>query len=372
MRPHSSQARSPAAPAAIVAIAALIAISACASACAIFAPDPSRDARAACEKKDGPSCFLAGNLALEKNGETADTLRLYTRGCAVRNSPSCEALGNFKGPLREQALVDGCNAGDLVACSRRAGEFPADEAGYGEARALRHRVCKMSSTINSGTPGREVEGIAEACSGLSLMIAAGHGGGRDEVAATKLEVLAMTLRDEAMYRHEREDDAKALPQPAEVQPEAPKKKSGIKKAPKADPTAPDRERFRLDYEARRAAREAWMAAVDSTIAAQQKEVTRGDPSLPSGTPLERALAVLPGATLGGSPCQSCVDGCGTVSRCGGDDFVGGHCGGLRCAPGVACPPFDACVAECAGRVETCSKACGECAEPNGSSSKGAK
>ena len=364
MRPDSSRRWS--APAALIAIAGLAVVTS--SSCAVFSPDPGRDARAGCDKKDGPSCFLAGDLSLEKNGETADALRLFTHGCTLRNSSCCEALGNFKGPLREQALVDGCNAGDLVACSRRAGEFSQDEAGFGEARALRHRVCKMSSTINPGMPGREVEGIAEACAGLSRMIALGQGGGKDEVAATKLDVLAMTLRNEAMYRHEREDDAKVLPQPGAAPPEEPKRKGGIKKTPKADPTIEARARFRRDYEARKAAREAWIAAVDGSIASQQKEVSRGDPSMPSGTPIERAMAALPGAALGASPCQACVDGCGSQSRCAGDDFVGGRCSHLRCAAAGPCAAFDACVAECTGRVETCSKACGECAEP----SKGGK
>lgn len=337
-----------------------------ASACAAFLGDPARDARSACEKKDGPSCFLAGNLVVEKNGETAEAMRLYTRGCSVRHSPSCEALGNMKGPLREEALAAGCNVGDLVACARRAGEFPQDEAGWGEARALRHSVCKMSMTINSGTPGREVEGIAESCAALARMIAAGQGGGKDDVAATKLDVLAMTLRNEAMYRHEREDDAKVLPQPAEVQAEAPqpRKKSNIKKAPKVDNTVADRERFRRDYEARKAAREAWMAAVDTSIATQQKDVTRGDPSQPSGTAMERAMAVLPGSTTFTSPCQTCVDACGSVGKCTGDDFVGGRCSHLRCPAGAACPAFDACAAECTTKVDACAKACGECGNPN--------
>jgi hypothetical protein len=336
-----------------------------ASACKAFLGDPARDARTKCEKKDGPSCFLAGNLVVEKNGETAEAVHLYARGCSVRHSPSCEALGSFKGPLREQALVDGCNAGDLVACNRRAGAFPADENGWNEARELRYRVCKMANTINSGMPGREVEGIAESCAALARMIAAGQGGAKDEVVATKLDVLAMTLRNEAMYRHEREDDAKVLPQPAEIQPEQPKRKSGIKKAPKEDPTIESRERFRRDYEARRAARETWMVSVDSSIAAQQKEVSRGDPSLPSGNAIERAMAALPGATLGATPCQSCVEGCGSASRCSGDDFVGGRCGHARCPAGAACPAFDACVADCTAKVDACAKACGECAASAG-------
>jgi hypothetical protein len=337
-------------------------------ACAAFLGDPARDARTACEKKDGPSCFLAGNLVTEKSGTTAEAIRLYTRGCSVRHSPSCDALGNVKGALREQALVGGCNAGDLVSCSKRADELVA-AGNVDEARGIRHEVCKKSLTVVPGIAAREVEGIAEACASLARMIAAGEGGGRDDVAAAKLDVLAMSLRNEALYRHEREDDAKVLPEPAVVAPEPPKRKGGIKKAPPVDPTIAARERFRRELEARRAAREAWIASVQSGMTAASQQKDRGDPSLPTPTAIERATAMMPGASStsgsGNSPsqCQSCLDGCGSANRCAADDFAGGRCSHLRCAAGAACPDLDTCVAECTTRAEACTKACGDCTEP---------
>ncbi|MDB4935122.1 MAG: hypothetical protein JWP87_2094 [Labilithrix sp.] len=334
------------------------------SSCAAFAGDAARDARLACDKKDGPSCFVAGNLVTEKSsGVSGESVRLWIRGCAVRHSPSCDALGNVKGPLREQALVGGCNAGDLVSCAKRADELT--QAGnVDEARGLRHEVCKKSSTISSGTPAREVEGIAEACASLARMISAGQGGGRDDVAAAKLDVLAMTLRNEALYRHEREDDTKQLPAPSAPEPEPPRRKSNIKKAPKVDPLIAEREKFRREYEARRAAREAWMTSVQTTMTAASQQKERGDPSIPTPTAIERATAMMPTANAGPSQCQACVESCGSMARCTADEFSGGRCGHLRCPGGGPCPDLDACVAECAGKAEICTKACGDCAEPN--------
>ena len=351
--------------------AAVVAAAACAigaSSCASFLSDPARDARVACDKKDGPSCFLAGNLVAEKSGVTSEAIRLYIHGCSLRHAPSCDALGNVKGSLRDQALVGGCNAGDLVSCSKRADDLVA-AGSVDEARGVRHEVCKKSLTVVPGVAAREVEGIAEACASLARMIAAGEGGGRDEVAAAKLDVLAMTLRNEALYRHEREDDAKVLPEPAQPQPAEPVRKGGVKKAPKADPTLAAREKFRRDFEARRAAREAWIASVQAgmTAASQQKE--RGDPSLPAPTALERATAMMPSGgpsasgSAGPTQCQLCVDGCGSMTRCAADDFAGGRCGHLRCAAAGPCPDLDACVAECTVKADACTKACGDCAEP---------
>lgn len=341
----------------VIAIAAIAV-----PACAAFLGDPARDARLACDKKDGPSCFLAGNLVSEKSGTNAEAIRLYVRGCSVRHSPSCDALGNVKGALRDQALVGGCNAGDLVSCAKHADDLVA-AGNVDEARGVRHEVCKKSHTVVPGVAAREVEGIAEACASLARMIAAGEGGGRDDVAAAKLDVLAMTLRNEAIYRHEREDDAKQLPEPAQPQAEQSVRKGGVKKAPKADPTASAREKFRREYEARRAAREAWIASVNTGMATASQMKERGDPSLPAPTALDRAIAMLPGASSGASQCQICTEGCGSMSRCAADDFAGGRCGHLRCAAGGACPDFDACVADCTSKADTCSKACGDCAEP---------
>ncbi|CAN5894781.1 hypothetical protein BH11MYX4_BH11MYX4_45800 [soil metagenome] len=343
------------------------------SACAVFTSDAARDARLACDKKDGPSCFNAGNLAAEKSGAPgADSVKLWIHGCSVRHSPSCDALGNVKGPLREQALVDACNGGDLVSCARRAAEFPADEKGLDEARALHHSACKLSATVKPGMSAREIEGIAESCAALARMIAAGEGGGRDVVAAAKLDVLAATLRNEALYQHEREDDGKILPHPAQAAPPPPKKKGGLKKEPPPDPTQADREKFRREYEARRAAREAWMASVDASLVAMQKKASRGDPSVPALSALERATAPIPGTGGGASQCQVCVDGCGTMARCTGDDFVGGHCGHLRSSSDAAGTAFDTCVAECAAKADACAKACGECGASEAAPAKGGR
>jgi hypothetical protein len=349
------------------AVVAVAAYASSASACAAFLSDPARDARVACDKKDGPSCFLAGNLVAEKSGTNSEAIRLYIHGCSLRHAPSCDALGNVKGALRDQALVGGCNAGDLVSCSKRADDLVA-AGSVDEARGVRHEVCKKSLTVVPGVAAREVEGIAEACASLARMIAAGEGGGRDDVAASKLDVLAMTLRNEALYRHEREDDAKVLPEPAQPQPEQPVRKGGVKKTPKADPTVAAREKFRREYEARRAAREAWIASVQTGVAAASQQKERGDPSLPSPAPLERVTMMMPSASSsasGASPtqCQSCVDGCGSMTRCAADDFAGGRCGHLRCAAPGPCPDLDACVAECTVKADACTKACGDCAEP---------
>lgn len=348
------------------------------SACAVFAPDPVRDAQLACErKKDGSACFLAANAAAEKaEGEiTGEALRLYKRGCAARNSPSCEVLSSIKGPLREQALVDACNGGDLVSCARRANEFPSDAGGLDEARALRHAACRLSTNVRQGTSAREIEGIAESCAALAKMVASGMGGPGDPIAASKLDVLAAALRLEALYQYERAEDRKALPRHAEPDLSPPRR--GVRKVPKEDPTIAERARFRREFDARRASREAWMASVDSLAVAMQKATTSTDPTMASLTPLERATAAAnAGFVPGASRCQACVDGCGTLDRCTGDDFAGGHCLSLRNNNPTAGSAFDACVAQCAAKVDACAKKCGECAAPPDpaapSKSKGSK
>jgi len=259
-----------------------------------------------------------------------------------------------------------------VSCARRAAEFPADEQGLDEARALRHNACQLSATVKPGMSAREIEGIAESCAALARMIAAGEGGGRDAVAAAKLDVLAATLRNEALYQHEREDDGKILPHPAQAAPPPPKKKGGLKKEPPPDPTLADREKFRHEFEARRAAREAWMASVDASFVAMQKKASRGDPTVPQLTALERATAPIAGTGAGAAACQSCVEGCGTTARCAGDDFVGGHCGHLKSATDATGATFDTCVAECAAKADACTKACGDCGAAEPASAKGGR
>lgn len=351
------------------AVIALAAMSGGATGCAAFLGDAVHDARKACDKKDGPSCFFAGNAVVEKEGATtSEAIKIYARGCASRHAPSCDALGTVKGPLRVSALSAGCNSGDLVSCTLRANEYGTDENDRAEARTLRHQVCKKSVTVVGGLPAREIEGIAESCAALARMIASGQGGGRDEVAAAKLDVLAATLRNEALFRHEREDDGKVLPKPAGPEAAPQPKKKGVLIGPKVDPGIAERAKFRREYEARRTARDAWMASVQASVAAAQNK-DRNDPSLPAPTALERAAASsAPGGAQGASSCQACADNCGSMSKCSGDDFAGGRCGHLRCAEGGPCPDFDACVGECTAKAETCARACGECSDP----SKGAK
>ncbi len=345
------------------------------SGCAVFSPDQAHDAQLACErKKDGSACFLAGNLAAEKAGGevNGEPLRLYKRGCAARNSPSCEMLANVKGPLREQALADACNGGDIVSCARRANEFPPDASGLEEARALRHSACKLSAGLRPGTSAREIEGIAESCAALARMVADGLGGPGDAVAASKLDVLAAALRTEALYQHERADSRKALPHPAQLA--EPPKRKGVQRQPKVDPTIAERARFRREYEARRASREAWMASVDALWTSTAKRSAVADPTMPSSTPLERATgATNPGVPAGASSCQSCMDGCGSIERCAGDDFVGGRCGHLRSSESAAGNAFDSCVAQCTAKVDACTSACGNCgAAPEPAPTKGVK
>jgi hypothetical protein len=317
-------------------------------------------------------------MVVEAAGETtADAIRLYARGCAAKNVQSCEALTSTTGPLRAQALAEGCKGGDLLACVRRANDLPADERSLDEARAVRHGVCKQSVEVKPGTSARDLEAIADACSGLSRMIAAGEGGGRDMVAAAKLDVLAGALRNEALYQHEREDDAKPLPPPAKVPAPVPTRKGAPKKAPKVDPTAEARGAYRRDIEARRAAREAWVASVDARSNAISKKAAEGNPTIPTPSPFERATAVFhipaPAST---ASCHACVEGCGSAARCSAsDDFLGGHCAYLRATDSTAA---DGCVAECNSRVDACAKACGECpaeapaAPPAPTPAKGAK
>jgi hypothetical protein len=125
----------------------------------------------------------------------------------------------------------------------------------------------------------------------------------------------------------------------------------------------ERARERRELESTRAAREAWIAFVQSGISAAQRDALRGDPSMPAWSAVEKANAVVASAVP--SKCQQCVEGCGDIGRCAGDEFAGGRCGHLRCPGGGACPPFDSCVVECTAKADSCAKACGDCAaDPN--------
>ncbi|MBX3185451.1 MAG: hypothetical protein KF819_00495 [Labilithrix sp.] len=327
--------------------------------------DKIRGARIKCDKRDGAACLAAGNL-LAVDGPNADALKAWTKGCALRHAGSCDALWMVKGPLREQALVDGCNAGDLLSCVRRAGAFPTDGQGLGQARALRQKACTTAKDLQAGTPARDVQAAGEGCASLAKMVAEGKGGGRDDTAALKLEVLAMTLRAEALYRYARDEDAAPDTMIPPDPPPVEKKGRGgrrVAAAPAPTVSAEERAKERSELETTRFVRDAWITFVQSGIATSQREALRGDPSMPTPSAVEQVSATLSSAAP--SKCQQCVDGCGDIGRCAGDEFAGGRCGHLRCPGGGACPPFDSCVVECTAKAETCVKACGDCAaDPN--------
>lgn len=357
---------------------ALLALSAGASAAAgCVTPesalrDKIKDAQKGCDRaKDPQSCFYAGTLAAEGGGPNPEAVKYWVKGCALKHPESCESLATTKGSLRETALVEGCNAGDLVSCNRRANEFSQDEKGAGEARALRQQVCKTSTAINANTTGRDMRGMAEACAALARMVAGGQGGGKDEIAAMKLEVLATTLRTEALFRHEHEQDGK--PPPAIKPPEPPVRRGGLKKPVEEGPEVAERDKNRREFELSRGALEAWLAGVQNSMAQVQKSERQAlarDPALPTFNPVDRAMSGAAGATsAASSKCAACVDGCGSLERCAADDFAGGRCSHLKCAAGQACPQFDACVAECTAKADACAKGCGDC---SADAAKGAK
>lgn len=327
--------------------------------------DKIKEAEKGCARKDASLCFYAGTVLAEgagANGPNQEAVRFWVKGCALKHAESCDALATSKGAIREAALVEACNAGDLVSCNRRSGEFPQDEKGQGEARALRQTICKTSAGINAQTSGRDLRGTAEACASLARMVAAGQGGGKDEIAALKLELLATTLRSEALFRHEHELDGKPAPAVAPPEP-AVLGRRGMKK-PEADPAIQqDKERQHREYELSKGALEAWLAGVQTSMAAVQKGERMAlakDPSLPAWNPVEKAMSGGTGGSAVDAKCAACVDGCGGLDRCAADDFAGGRCSHLKCPAGTSCPQFDGCVGECTAKADACAKGCGDC------------
>ncbi len=328
--------------------------------------DKAKEAEKGCARKDASLCFYAGTVLAEgagPNGPSPEAVKLWTKGCVLKHAESCDALATAaKGPNREAALVEACNAGDLVSCNRRAGDFSQDEKGLGEARALRQTICKTSTTINPNTTGRDLRGTAEACAALARMVNAGQGGGKDEIAALKLELLATTLRTEALFRHEHEMDGK--PPPAVAPPEPAVLGRRAMKKQEADPAVQqDKERQHREYELSKGALDAWINGVQSSMAAVQKGERMAlakDPSLPSWNPVEKAMSGGTGGSAVSAKCAACVEGCGGLDRCAADDFAGGRCSHLRCPAGQSCPAFDACVGECTAKSDSCAKGCGDC------------
>jgi len=325
--------------------------------------DQIQDSAKACDKGNGSACFYAGSLAAEGVGpSTPEPVKYWTKGCVLKSAESCDALATVKGSLREGALAAGCNGGDLVSCNRRAGEFAQDDKGAGEARALRQAVCKTAAAIGPNTPGRDLRGAAEACAGLARMVAEGKGGGKDELAAVKLDVLATTLRTEALFRHEHEQDGK--PPPTILPPEPQVVPGRVKRGGPTPEQLTEKDRSHREAEVSKGALEAWINGVATSMAAVSKSERAAmmkDPSMPTFNPVDRAMS---GATttsaVSATKCQTCVDGCGNLERCMADDFAGGRCTQHRCGPGASCPAFDACVAECTAKADTCAKGCGDC------------
>lgn len=327
--------------------------------------DKIKDASKACDKRDATACFFAGSLAAEE-GEASvpEAVKYWTKGCALASAESCDALATVKGPaLRESALTGGCNAGDLVSCNRRAGLFSDDEGGDAQARELRQRVCATSATITEATSGRALRGAAEACASLARMVANGQGGGKDDVAAAKLEVLATTLRTEALFRHEHEQDGVPPPEPTPPEPVmAPG--SRVRRGGPTDEQLLSRDRNHRVAAVSRGALDAWIGGVQASMATAEKSERHAllaDPSMPTVDHVERAMSPkTSGVNASVNACRTCVEGCGSLERCAADYFAGGRCHQHKCAPGTSCPAFDACVAECTAKADACAKRCGDC------------
>ncbi len=294
--------------------------------------DMMRDARLGCERGDAPSCFHAGALSVEEPGGANRAVSFFAKGCAKKHAASCDALAETKGPSRGKALADGCNAGDLVTCTRLADDYPADPAGLEQAKSLREQVCRMGAAIRKETSARDLKGAAEACAKLASMFAKGQGTKTNSVVALKLDILATTLGTEALYRLEREPAAS----------------EGAGTA-----TEREKDRARRETDANVKAREAFLAASQAELKARGP--TAGGSSVIASplTPAERAF-------LRVASCRTCSESCGTPARCSADDFTGGPCSHLRCAASGPCPAFDGCVSDCARKVDACAKACGTC------------
>jgi TPR repeat protein len=171
------------------------------------AKDLLRDARIGCQRGDALSCFHAGAISAEEQGGASRAAGFFAQGCAQKHGASCDGLAAIKGPEREPALVQGCNAGDMLSCVRLADDYPKDAKGLERAKALREQVCRQAIVLKAGTAARDVHGAAEGCAKLAAMHATGVGANADPVRALKLEALSMMLKTEALARYIAEDDA---------------------------------------------------------------------------------------------------------------------------------------------------------------------
>ncbi len=298
--------------------------------------DMLREARTKCERGDGPACFHAGSLAAEEPGGAGRALPLHARGCALKQFASCDAIWASKSPDRADALGEGCNAGDLLSCARVAEDFAQDPQRLAEAKALREQTCRMAAAVKSDTPARDLYASAEGCSGLARMHAKGEGTKVDTVLATKLDVLATTLRTEALARFDR------------MKPES------AKPGPKGAVAEADKDRTQRLNDANASTRDALVASIDAAAKAQASESTA--PPANHASPAEPVFWPASAAANAPVKCQKCVEGCGDMKKCAGtDDFDGGRCGALK-----GTDKFETCVAECTAKADACAKGCGEC------------
>lgn len=169
--------------------------------------DMLREAKVGCERKSGADCFQAGALNAEE-GHAARAAKLYAKGCALRHAASCDALASLPPPDRQAALEDACAGGDGVSCVRVA-DVIAKEAGPAKARPEWERLCRASAGLARTTSARDVRAAGNACQRLAGALARGEGGAADPVRATRLETLSTLLRAEALFRFDREEDARA-------------------------------------------------------------------------------------------------------------------------------------------------------------------
>jgi len=303
--------------------------------------DMTRDARSKCDRGDGAACFHAGSLTADEPGGASKADPLFARGCALKNPASCDAVWASKGPGKTDALAGGCNAGDLLSCARVAEMFASDPAKAADAKSLREQTCRMGATVTVHMGARDLYAAAEGCSGLARMHSKGEGGKVDTVLATKLDILATTLRTEALSRMGRIHGSE------KPQPDA-----------KGVITEGEKDRVERANRATTTMREQLLASIDSAAKAAASE--GAPPAAPPATPTEPIFWPTAGASMAaGSPqarCQKCVEGCGDIKVCAGtDDFSGGRCGYLR-----GTDKFDNCVAECTAKADVCAKACTDC------------
>ncbi len=170
--------------------------------------DMLRAGRVGCEKGDGAACFHAGVLYAE-GGDAEHAATLHAKGCALKNAASCDALAQSTGPNRESLLAAGCNAGDLLTCTRLAADYGKDPAGSARATAIDQQVCGAASSVSPALSARDLHGAATGCARLALASAKGTGAKSDFARTTKLEALATMLLTESLFRLEKQLDAES-------------------------------------------------------------------------------------------------------------------------------------------------------------------